>query len=57
MERKALGIRFTGGAFPYFEFLTTQIETKSKYMEARWDDLELIPNYGTLLTERDKRVR
>ena len=57
MERKALGIRFTDGAFPHFEFLTTQIETKSKYMEARWDDLELIPNYGPLLTERDKRVR
>jgi hypothetical protein len=44
MERKALGIRFTDGAFLYFEFLTTQIEIKSKYMEARWDDLELIPN-------------
>ena len=54
MERKALGIRFTDGAFLYFEFLTTQIEIKSKYMEARWDDLELIPNYGTLLTERQE---
>jgi hypothetical protein len=48
---QALEIRFTDGTLLHFEFLTTQIQIKPKYMEARRGDLELIRNYGTLPTD------
>ena len=54
---RELEIRFTDGAFLYLESLTIQIKIKSKYMEARWDNLEFTRNYDTLPAERDKRVR
>jgi hypothetical protein len=50
-------IRFADPTLLHCESSTIQIETKSKYMEVRRDDLELIRNFNTLLTERDKRVR
>jgi hypothetical protein len=51
---QALEIRFTDGTLLHFEFLTTQVQIKSKYMEARSGDLELIRNYGLLLTDKEK---
>jgi hypothetical protein len=54
---QALQVRFTDGTLLHFEFLTTQIQIKTKYMEARREDLELIRNYGVLLTEHEKNVR
>jgi hypothetical protein len=47
-EWQALKIRFTDGTLLHFEFLTTQVQIKPKYMEARRGDLELICNYGVL---------
>ena len=54
---QALEVRFTDGTLLHFEFLTTQIQIKAEYMEARRGDLELIRNYGVLLTEHEKRGR
>jgi hypothetical protein len=54
---QALEIRFTDGTLLHFEFLTTQVQIKSKYMEARHGDLELIRNYGLLLTDKEKITR
>jgi hypothetical protein len=51
---QALEIRFTDGTLLHFEFLTTQVHIKGKYMEARRGDLELIRNYGLLLTDKEK---
>ena len=47
-EWQALEIRFTDGTLLHFELLTTQVQIKPKYMEARRGDLELIRNYGVL---------
>jgi hypothetical protein len=47
-EWQALEIRFTDGTLLHFELLTTQVQIKPKYMEARRGDLELIRNYGLL---------
>ncbi len=54
---QALEVRFTDGTLLHFEFLSTQTQIKTKYMEARRGDLELIRNYGVLLTEHDKKTR
>jgi hypothetical protein len=35
---QALEVRFTDGTLLHFEFLTTQIQIKTKYMEARRGD-------------------
>jgi hypothetical protein len=51
---QALEIRFTDGTLLHFEFLTTQVQIKGKYMEARRGDLELIRNYGMLPTDKEK---
>ena len=48
---QALEIRFTDGTLLHFELLTTQIQIKPKYLEARCGDLELIRNYGILPTD------
>jgi hypothetical protein len=48
---QALEIRFTDGTLLHFELLTTQIQIKPKYLEARRGDLELIRNYGILPTD------
>ena len=48
---QALEIRFPDGTLLHFEFLTTQIQIKPTYMEARRGDLELIRNYGVLPTD------
>jgi hypothetical protein len=45
---KVVEIRFTDGTLLHFELLTTQVQIKPKYMEARRGDLELIRNYGLL---------
>ena len=52
---QALEVRFTDGTLLHFEFLTTQIQIKPKYMEARRGDLELIRNYGVLPTDDEKQ--
>jgi hypothetical protein len=54
---QALEIRFTDGTLLHFEFLTTETRIKPKYMEARRGDLELIRNYGTLLTDNERMAR
>ena len=51
---QALEIRFTDGTLLHFELLTTQIQIKPKYMEARRGDLELIRNYGILSTDDER---
>jgi hypothetical protein len=51
---QALEIRFTDGTLLHFEFLTTEVRIKPQYMEARRGDLELIRNYGVLLTDKEK---
>jgi hypothetical protein len=54
---QALEVRFTDGSLLHFEFLTTQTQIKAEYMKARREDLELIRNYGVLLTEHEKKAR
>jgi hypothetical protein len=54
---QALEVRFTDGTLLHFEVLTTRVQIKTKYMEARRGDLKLIRNYGVLLTEREKKSR
>lgn len=54
---QALEVRFTDGTLFHFEFLATQVKIKTEYMEARRGDLELIRNYGVLLTENEKATR
>jgi hypothetical protein len=56
-EWQALEVRFTDGTLLHFEFMTSQIQIKTEYMEARRGDLELIRNYGILRTEHEKQVR
>jgi len=51
---QALEIRFTDGTLLHFEFMTTEVRIKPQYMEARRGDLELIRNYGVLLTDKEK---
>jgi hypothetical protein len=48
---QALEIRFTDGTLLHFEFLTTPIQIKLQYMEARRGDMKLIGNYGLLPTD------
>jgi hypothetical protein len=54
---QALEIRFTDGTLLHFEFLTTETRIKPQYMEVRRGDLELIRNYGALLTDDERMAR
>jgi hypothetical protein len=49
----SLGIRCTDGTLLHFKFVSSQIQIKPKYLEARCGDLELIRNYGTIPTDNE----
>ena len=56
-EWQALEVRFTDGTLLHFELTTTHTQIKLKYMEARRGDLELIRDFGTLVTEEERQAR
>jgi hypothetical protein len=59
-KRQALEIRFTDGTLLHFEFLSTEVQIKSKYTEATRRGpatKQLIRNLGAQLTEREKKSR